>query len=220
MESSPRKNRPSVKQVAPLSCIENSNKRLRSLSVELHSCNGPCYSRSRCLTQLPPGETNPLSARARSWQTKTTAKISVGLLPYISIVSVWQRRRPVVTNLGACHHRLCIDTSSCRLVTLAELTASANAIPRRSYLFGASWPDVRRTLLMAVEQDGDPFAVMVPTAEIIRFYYAPSTRLAQALFWGEYKDTFDAERSGSGYAVSKKRSSAFARTVAYSCIRQ
>ena len=109
-----------------------------------------------CLTQLPPGETNPLSARARSWQTKTTAKISVGLLPYISIVSVWQRRRPVVTNLGACHHRLCIDTSSCRLVTLAELTASANAIPRRSYLFGASWPDVRRTLLMAVEQDGDP----------------------------------------------------------------
>ena len=23
-----------------------------------------------CLTQLPPGETNPLSARARSWQTK------------------------------------------------------------------------------------------------------------------------------------------------------
>ena len=85
-----------------------------------------------------------------------------------------------VTNLGACHHRPCIDTSSCRLVTLAELTASANAIPRRSYLFGASWPDVRRTLLVAVEQDGDPFAVLVPTAEIIRFYYAPSTRLAQA----------------------------------------
>ena len=67
-----------------------------------------------CLTQLPPGETNPLSARARSWQTKTTAKISVGLLPYISIVSVWQRRRPVVTNLGACHHRLCIDTTATR----------------------------------------------------------------------------------------------------------
>jgi hypothetical protein len=37
---------------------------------------------------------------------------------------------------------------------------------------------------------------MVPTAEIIRFYYAPSTRLAQALFWGEYNETFNAERSG------------------------
>ena len=37
---------------------------------------------------------------------------------------------------------------------------------------------------------------MIPTAEIIRFYYATSTRLAQALFWGEYDQTFNAERSG------------------------
>jgi len=43
---------------------------------------------------------------------------------------------------------------------------------------------VRRTLLVAMEQDGDLYAVMVPTAEIVRFYYGPSTRLAQALFWG------------------------------------
>src|SRR4029077_6663323 len=37
---------------------------------------------------------------------------------------------------------------------------------------------------------------MVPTAEIIRFYYGPSTRLAQALFWGEYHNMFKADRSG------------------------
>jgi len=49
---------------------------------------------------------------------------------------------------------------------------------------------------MVQEQDGDSFAVMIPTAEIIRFYYAPSTRLAQALFWGEYGEAFNAERSG------------------------
>src|SRR5258708_38973994 len=41
-----------------------------------------------------------------------------------------------------------------------------------------------------------PYAVMVPTAEIIRFYYGPSTRLAQALFWGEYHNMFNADRSG------------------------
>ena len=64
-------------------------------------------------------------------------------------------------------------------MALAEL---ANAIPRSSYLFGVSWPDVRRTLLVAVEQNGDPYAVMIPTLEVIRFSYAPSARLAQALF--------------------------------------
>src|ERR1700680_5332021 len=35
-----------------------------------------------------------------------------------------------------------------------------------------------------------------PAAEIIRFYYGPSTRLAQALFWGEYHNMFNADRSG------------------------
>jgi hypothetical protein len=148
------------------------------------------------LAQLPMGETNPLSARSRSSQTKRTVRIGVGLLPYISIGSVWRKRRPVATDLTAYRRRVSIDTALCRTLALGELTSSQNAIPRNSYLFGASWPHVRRTLLVAVEQDGDPYAVLVPTAEIIRFYYAPSTRLAQALFWGEYNQTFDAERSG------------------------
>jgi hypothetical protein len=145
------------------------------------------------MAQLPAGETNPLSARSRSSQTKRTVRIGVGLLPYISIASVWRRRRSVLMNLAASRHWLCFDTSSCRILPLADL---ANAIPRSSYLFGASWPDVRRTLLVAVEQDSDSWAVMIPTAEIIPFYYAPSTRLAQALFWGEYSEMFNAERSG------------------------
>jgi hypothetical protein len=43
-----------------------------------------------CLGQLPVGETNPLSARSRSSQTKRTVRIGIGLLPYISIDSVWR----------------------------------------------------------------------------------------------------------------------------------
>jgi hypothetical protein len=99
-----------------------------------------------CLARLPAGEINPLSARSRSSQTKRTVRIAVGLLAYISIASVWQQRRPVIKDLAASRHRLSIDTSLCRTVALAEL---ANAIPRSSYLFDVSWPDVRRTLLVA-----------------------------------------------------------------------
>ena len=109
-----------------------------------------------CLAQLPAGETNPLSVRSRSSQTKRTVKIGVGLLPYISIASVWRQRRPVLTDLSARRQRLRIDTSSCRTVALGDLINSINAIPRSSYLFGASWPHVRRTLVVAVEQEGDP----------------------------------------------------------------
>src|ERR1700746_4020714 len=150
-----------------------------------------------CLAQLPKDEKNPLSARARSSQVeKRTVNIGVGLLPYVWIGSLWQKRRPVITNLSAYRGRVSIDATSLRMVALGMATSRDNAIPRSSYLFGASWPNVCRTLLVAVEQDGDPYAVMVPTAEIIRFYYGPSTRLAQALFWGEYHNMFNADRSG------------------------
>jgi Bacterial regulatory proteins, luxR family len=51
-----------------------------------------------CLARLPKGETNPISARSRSSETKFVAKIGVGLLPFISTASVWQKGRPVATD--------------------------------------------------------------------------------------------------------------------------
>ena len=50
-----------------------------------------------------------------------------------------------------------LDATSLRMVALGMATSRDNAIPRSSYLFGASWPNVCRTLLVAVEQDGDPY---------------------------------------------------------------
>src|SRR5271157_2530373 len=96
-----------------------------------------------CLAQLPKGEKNPLSARARSSQVeKRTVKIGVGPLPYVWIGSVWQKRRPVITNLSAYRGCVSIDATSLRMVALGMATSRYNAIPRSSYLFGASWPNV------------------------------------------------------------------------------
>ena len=80
-----------------------------------------------CLARLPKGETNPLSARSRSSETKFVAKIGVGLRPFISTASVWQKGRPVATD--------CADYRR-------------NGIPRSYYRFGASWPHIRETLLV------------------------------------------------------------------------
>lgn len=158
---------------------------------------------SICLAQLPAGQTDPLSARSRSSQTKRTVRIGVGLLPYISIASVWQQRRPVITDLAASRHRLTIDTSSCRMVALGDV---AGVISRSSYLFGVSWPDVRRTLLVAVEQDGAPyrntfgssFTRFSPNdcvqAGIIKNHVS-SAAPSNSATWKEF------ERSGHGMAV-------------------
>jgi hypothetical protein len=76
------------------------------------------------LAQLPGGETSPLSAKLRSSETKRTVRIGVGLLPYISIASVWQKRRPVTIDCAAYRHRLRLDTRLFRTVVLGDLTAS------------------------------------------------------------------------------------------------
>jgi hypothetical protein len=99
-----------------------------------------------CLARLPKGEANPLSARSRSPETKFVAKIGVGLLPFISTASVWQKGRPVATDCAAYRRQLTIDTKSCRTEMLGDLTANYNGIPRSYYRFGASWPHVRETL--------------------------------------------------------------------------
>ena len=91
-----------------------------------------------CLARLPKGETNPLSARSRSSETKFVAKIGVGLLPFISTASVWQKGRPVATDCAAYRRQLTIDTKSCRTEMLGDLTANYNGIPRSYYRFGAS----------------------------------------------------------------------------------
>src|SRR5207248_8491756 len=98
---------------------------------------------SICLAQLPAGQTDPLSARSRSSQTKRTVRIGVGLLPYISIASVWQQRRPVITDLAASRHRLTIDTSSCRMVVWRHPSAIRLMLIRFSFAdritFGSSF---------------------------------------------------------------------------------
>jgi hypothetical protein len=106
-----------------------------------------------CLAQLPKGEKNPLSARARSSQVeKRTVKIGVGLLPYVWIGSVWQKRRPVITNLSAYRGRVSIDATSLRMVALGMATSRDNAIPRSSYLRDA-YP-IAGVLIISIVNNG------------------------------------------------------------------
>ena len=97
------------------------------------------------------------SARDRAPRKRKERSRSVlACYPTSQLLQCGRSAGPVVTDLAAYRHRLHIDTTLCRMVALGELTSSHNAIPRSNYLFGPSWPHVRRTLLVAMEQDGDP----------------------------------------------------------------
>lgn len=146
------------------------------------------------LASLPSGADDPLSSGAmRNFSTKQ-ARIGVGQLPYVSIGSVWHRGRPQPTKSADAHH-ICLqlDTRRIQFVSLSELSA---VIPKEQYAFGGNWPFAATTQLVAIEVDGDPYAILIPVVELIRFYYATSTRLSQALFWGDYSKSINAKKCG------------------------
>ena len=148
------------------------------------------------LVRLPVGETDPLSKLSCQSRGKLEVKIGVGLLPYVALASVWQNQRPISTDLTRYTTEFFIDTSQVRIMTVGDMVKMGNVIPRSHYLFGQSWSLVSETLVAVVPSNADPFATIIPVMELIRFYYAPSTRLAQALFWGEYHKSFDNEKTG------------------------
>ena len=96
----------------------------------------------RCLFGAAPQRREEPAQRTSEFLSsrEETVKIGVGLLPYVWIGSVWQKRRPVITNLSAYRGRVSIDATSLRMVALGMATSRNNAIPRSSYLFGASRP--------------------------------------------------------------------------------
>lgn len=148
------------------------------------------------LALLPTSERDPLSLISRQEWRRRRTEIGVGLLPYVSIGSVWHDQRPVSAPIRHYAKDFLVDTAGVTFKTVGDLIREADVIPRSHYLFSKSWDMARETKVALVRVGDDPFGVIIPVSELIRFYYAPSTRLAQALFWHEYHASFNNEKSG------------------------
>ena len=148
------------------------------------------------LSRVPDDMTDPLSPAALTSNQKFKTEIGVGMLPYVSISSCWRNHRPVPVNTENYQRILALDTAKVRILTIGELYLKHKIMPPSAYNFGTHWHIAAQTSVAAIEVRGDPWAVIIPTIELIRFYYGSSTRLAQALFWGRYHNTFNCEKSG------------------------
>ncbi|MDO8932342.1 MAG: hypothetical protein Q7U97_08120 [Rhodocyclaceae bacterium] len=149
------------------------------------------------LVAVPDGELDPLSEISMRSTVTRQVRIGVGQLPYVSIGSIWHKKRPVANPLFADRSiDKIIDTSAIQFVSLGDLIYKHRVIPKSCYSFGTNLPYAASTQLAAIEIDGDPWAILIPVIELIRFYYASSTRLAQAFFWGEYAKSINVEKCG------------------------
>lgn len=118
--------------------------------------------------------------------------IGVGQLPVLTIGSLWKNGKLldyqviVPSNLPNVN----IAEDSVRLIEAGHKDQTGYIINKAAFDIGG-FKNGLSARCLAIESDGDPYSIIIPVAEVIRFYYAISTNLAKIAFLGSYETNFD-----------------------------
>ncbi|MBV1775074.1 hypothetical protein KSF73_05025 [Burkholderiaceae bacterium DAT-1] len=138
-------------------------------------------------------------------EERRSISIGVGQLPLVTIGSLWRSRHCLVENAGKTKtfDNLGISTETVRLIKSDALVDGDSIIRKKYHQIGAGLA----TNCLAIEWQGDPYGIIIPVAEIIRFYYATSTDLAKAIFAGDFRHELDTivNPAECGYIEQEKR---------------
>lgn len=148
---------------------------------------------------------NLASVRAVDSSRAVTIEIGVGQLPCVAIGSIWKNgfHQGVFAGTDKIFSDLNISETSVRFIRANHKVNEQFLIPQSQYRLGTglnSW-------LVAVEYQGNPYGVLIPVIELIRFYYAISTNLAQAVFSGVFRYGLDSivHTDRTGYVEAEDR---------------
>ena len=126
------------------------------------------------------------------------ARVGVGQLPLLRIGSLWKDGELIRLKTGETKvFRLEIPAGPPTFYSPTDKVGQASLIPFRDHrLMGYG----KNTRCLTLLHGGDPAGVIVPVIELIRFYYANSTRLAKAVFDGDFvhapSSIYDPEYTG------------------------
>jgi len=130
------------------------------------------------------------------------AYIEIADLPYVHIGSIWRDGKYVASPEYPLFEsdRLVFSESTMRLISLDSPDPLSD---RGSILSANLCPagcDPRQGRFLAVEVDDDPWGLLIPVTEIVRFYYCPSPAIASLLFRGPFdlieNEIYNAHHSG------------------------
>lgn len=158
----------------------------------------------------------PSSVSAVKKSEQTTIHVGVGQLPIIHIGSVWQNRLPLPLGEFKYDQKTFKDISiSPETTQFINSDYEENGILRPDmYRVGPKTGQNARCL--CINYQDDPLGIIIPVAEIIRFYYAQSSALARILFNGAFSESsevlYNEQKSfldNDGFAAIKLRMNFF-----------
>ncbi|MGZ2746208.1 hypothetical protein [Burkholderia stagnalis] len=137
---------------------------------------------------------------------RKTILIGVGQLPLLSIGSLWLEGHCLPDRAGktTTFEGLDISGETTRVVRANLVDDGQQLIPFNAHRVGGPGMESK---CIAVTWRGDPYGVLIPIAEIVRFYYATSTDLAHALFAGAFRHDLNSliNAAESGYVPAEDR---------------
>ncbi len=116
--------------------------------------------------------------------------IGIGQLPLVSTGSIWRDGicQEILAGKYESINNLLISPLTTQVITATHKENGKNIIPYKSYRIGKAGAGSK---LIAIKRNGDPFALLIPVMELVRFYYAVSTNLSLALFSGSLQHNLD-----------------------------
>jgi hypothetical protein len=110
--------------------------------------------------------------------------IGIGQLPGIELGSIWKNGVRQDIHAGIQHTQtLDISPDTVTVIPANFREQEKPLIPITHYRYGSVGV---RSQLLAVRQDGDPFGYLIPMMELLRFYYAVSSKLSHIIFSGDF----------------------------------
>lgn len=142
---------------------------------------------------LTPFASSPYQLRAKKLSSISATnpdqcqliRLGIGQLPLIEIGSIWKDgvRQQIIAGVSESFSSLQINSQTVKIISAGHKENGQSIIPFSHYRLGVA----AGSKVVAVEKDGDPYAILIPAMELIRFYYAVSTELSHAIFSGTFQ---------------------------------
>lgn len=129
-------------------------------------------------------ETDIATDNAVHHETRRSILIGVGQLPIVHIGSLWRDGKRLGISAGEILTiDLNIGPSTTQISKSTDVVEDQTLIPFNSHQVSSAG---KNSLCLHVTLDGDSAGVIIPTVELIRFYFATSSLLSKAVFDGSF----------------------------------
>lgn len=117
-------------------------------------------------------------------------QIGIGHLSLVYIGSIWKNGIIDTISNKYDSFNLEVDTSEAKPIIFWQSTDNTNKRIITSDEYPTSWQifsKIKESPLIAIPYGGDPYGLLIPAIEVIRFYYLVSSPMAIAIFYGAFE---------------------------------